>query len=129
MSYGQINYTDIRLSSTTLAKGQSIKATVRVTNHAGMATKETVLMMISKYWRSIAPPIQELNGFTKIELEVGKHQDVSFEIFPEMLTFVGRDGKDRIENGVYQVTLGDQSANFTVTGYQDWYKLPAKDMA
>ncbi|RLN67369.1 hypothetical protein BBJ28_00023746 [Nothophytophthora sp. Chile5] len=82
LSYTEFTYSDMTLSkSTILDPSDSIVVSVDVTNSGSMAGKETVMLFLIQPFRSLnVPEMKQLKKFSKISLEVGETQTVSFTL-------------------------------------------------
>ncbi|PTX95382.1 beta-glucosidase [Spartobacteria bacterium LR76] len=56
-----------------------------------------------------ARPYQELRGFQRIKLRPGEKKEVVFDITDEVLGYVGRDGKWRVDAGKYSLWIAPQA--------------------
>uniref|UniRef100_H3G931 beta-glucosidase n=1 Tax=Phytophthora ramorum TaxID=164328 RepID=H3G931_PHYRM len=82
-----LSYTDFTYSNMTISKSNvtsssdSVNVSVTVTNSGSMAGKETVMLFLTQPYRSISvPEVKQLKKFSKINLEVGASQIVTFEL-------------------------------------------------
>ncbi|MEJ5992887.1 glycoside hydrolase family 3 N-terminal domain-containing protein [Pedobacter sp. Du54] len=113
LSYTTFKYGDIKLSSTTLKKGETLTISVEVTNTGKFAGKEAVLLYISDLVAStISPDAKRLRGFEKIDLKVGETKTVNFKIKPENIAYVNPDGKWITEPGKFSIQLADKRIKF-----------------
>ncbi|MES2416973.1 MAG: glycoside hydrolase family 3 N-terminal domain-containing protein [Bacteroidota bacterium] len=113
LSYTTFKYSDIKLSSTTLKKGETLSITVDITNTGKVAGKESVLLFISDLIASnISPDAKRLRGFDKIELKPGETKSVTFKIKPEDLAYVNSDQKWVTEAGEFSIQLADKKIKF-----------------
>jgi len=118
LSFTEFNYSNPRLSDTTLAAAGSITANIDVKNVGDVAGKEVVQLYIKDVIGSVLRPDKELKGFEKISLEPGETKTVSFEILPEMLAFTGLEMKEVIESGEYHVLLGSSSRDVSEISFR-----------
>lgn len=109
LSYSSFYYTDIKLSSNTLKTGQTITASVLVTNNSKTDGKEVVQLYTRDMVGSITRPVKELKGFQKIELKAGESKTVSFTISVDDLKFYNSDLKYVAEPGDFKVFIGGNS--------------------
>ncbi|RLN98066.1 hypothetical protein BBJ28_00008475 [Nothophytophthora sp. Chile5] len=82
LSYTEFSYSPVSLSKTTVTGADdSLTATVTVTNAGSRAGKETVMLFVTQPYRTISvPEVKMLRKFTKIHLEAGESQEVSFTL-------------------------------------------------
>ncbi len=113
LSYTSFNYSDIKLSSKNLKKGETLTISVDVTNTGKAAGKEAVLLYISDLVAStISPDAKRLRGFDKIDLKVGETKTVIFKIKPEDIAYVNPDNKWVTEIGEFSIQLADKKIKF-----------------
>ena len=110
LSYTQFDYSDLKLSSTSLKGNQKLTATVTVKNTRKMAGKEVVQLYIRDVVGSVTRPVKELKGFQKIELQPGESKEVSFTITTEDLKFYNYDLQHVWEAGDFDIMIGTNSA-------------------
>ncbi|KAG6609894.1 Lysosomal beta glucosidase [Phytophthora cinnamomi] len=82
LSYTEFTYSDLTLSKTNVtSSSDTIDVSVVVTNSGSMAGKETVMLFLIQPYRSISvPEVKQLKKFSKISLEAGASQTVSFTL-------------------------------------------------
>jgi beta-glucosidase len=112
LSYTTFEYSNLTLSSGSLAHNGTLTASVTVRNTGKRAGKEVVLLYVSDLYREVTPPNRELKGFRKIELQPGESTTVSFTISPADLAFVGLNNTWRTEPGTMRVTVGRLTRDF-----------------
>jgi len=109
LSYSNFTYSDVKLSSNTLKAGQTITATVTVTNNSKVEGKEVIQLYTRDLVGSISRPVKELKGFQKIELKAGESKTVSFSISVNELKFYNNDLKFVAEPGDFKLFIGGNS--------------------
>jgi len=109
LSYTNFTFSDIKLSSNTLTKGKSIKATVKLTNNGSYEGKEVVQLYTRDLVGSITRPVKELKGFQKVSLKPGESKDITFTITEEDLKFYNSDLKFVAEPGDFKLFIGANS--------------------
>mgnify|MGYP003582410349 FL=1 len=116
LSYTTFSYSDIKLSSDTLKKGQTLEISVNVSNTGKAAGKESVLLFISDLVaHDISPDVKRLRGFDKIDLKAGETKTVTFKIKPEDIAYVNAEMLTTTGEGEFTIQLGNQKANFNYT--------------
>lgn len=109
LSYSNYYYSDVKLSSNTLRAGQTITASVVVTNNSKVDGREVVQLYTRDMVGSITRPVKELKGFQKIELKAGESKTVEFKISVEDLKFYNSDLKFVAEPGDFKIFIGSNS--------------------
>jgi beta-glucosidase len=113
LSYTTFKYDQLKLSSNTLKKGESLTITVNVSNTGMVDGKETVLLFTSDLVATlITPDVKRLRGFEKIELKAGETKNVTFKISPEDIGFINTEHKLVTEAGEFTLQIADQKVNF-----------------
>ncbi|CEG44268.1 family 3 glycoside hydrolase [Plasmopara halstedii] len=86
LSYTNFVYGAVSLSKTTVLNtdAASLEVSVLVTNAGSMAGKETVMLFLIQPYRAISvPEAKQLKKFTKLYLQPGETQKVSFTLTSE----------------------------------------------
>ena len=109
LSYTSFDYSSVTLSSVKIAKGSTIKASVKVTNTGKYDGKEVVQLYIRDLVGSTTRPVKELKGFQKVFLKKGETKDVTFTITEEDLKFYDFDLNFVAEPGQFEVFIGTHS--------------------
>ena len=109
LSYTSFNYSDVKLSSSSLKGNQTLIASVSVTNSGNREGKEVVQLYIRDLVGSITRPVKELKGFQKIDLKAGETKTVSFSITPNDLKFFNSEIKYDWEAGDFEIMIGTNS--------------------
>ena len=118
LSYGNFEYSDIKISSQEITPDSEIEVSVTVTNKGDVKAKEVVQMYIKDEIGSVTRPDKELKGFEKIELDAGESKMVSFKITPKMLEFTGITMEKVLEPGDYTVKIGTSSQDYLETTFK-----------
>ncbi len=124
LSYSNFTYSDVKLSNSNLKAGQSITASVTVTNTGKVDGKEVVQLYIRDLVGSITRPVKELKGFQKIELKAGETKTVTFNIGVNDLKFYAlhsannSDLKFVAEPGDFKIFIGSNSRDVKEAGFK-----------
>jgi beta-glucosidase len=111
LSYTTFAYSDLTLSAEAIQSGESLTVSVKVQNTGALAGDEVVQL----YVRDVAPfhgeasvpvPIRQLQGFTRVHLEPGAQQTVTFMLAPRQMSLIADDGQRVIEPGLFEVAVG-----------------------
>lgn len=106
LSYTTYEYSEPKLSATSMTAGDSVTVSVNVTNTGRYAGAEVVQMYISDVVSSLTRPAKELKGFAKVSLEPGETNIVEFRIGADQLQYIGRDLKPVVEPGQFHIHIG-----------------------
>ncbi|NND95249.1 MAG: beta-glucosidase [Flavobacteriales bacterium] len=113
LSYSSCTYTDVTLQADTIGFEDTIDISCKVTNQsADYAHKEVVQVYIADKVASITPSVKRLRDFKKIEIEPNGSVEVSFSIPASELSFVGVENDWILEEGDFELHLGDTSLPF-----------------
>ena len=111
LSYTSFSVSDIKLSAPTMKAGGALKASVTVTNTGDRAGATVVQLYLNQPVASISRPVEELRGFSRVDLKPGESRDVSFDITDDDLAFYNQRMKRVVEPGKINVYVGlDSSA-------------------
>lgn len=123
LSYTSFEYSDFSLDSHEMRPGQTIKASVKVTNTGKYDAKEIVQLYIRDVYSSMTRPVKELKSFEKVFIPAGESIEVEFNITEDMLGWYYVDQYNMsakaepirpvktIENGEFEIMVGPSSAN------------------
>ena len=113
LSYTTFEYANLRVNKTHFTKDDVLKVSVDVTNKGKMAGKESILLFSSDLVASMTPDGRRLRQFDKIELKPGQTRTVTLQLPASDLAFVGYDGRWRLEEGDFLLTIGSLSTQVT----------------
>ena len=106
LSYGAIEYFDIKLSTDRISIGEDISVTVKCANRGKMDVKEAVQVYLRDDNASTRVPMHKLVGFKKIDVPAGEEQEVSFTVKAEDMAVITEFGKKVIEQGTFTLFAG-----------------------
>jgi beta-glucosidase len=109
LSYTQFNISNLRLDKTQIRRNENVKVSVDVENAGKRDGTEVVQLYIRDLVASVSRPVKELKGFQRINLKAGEKRTVNFVLTPESLRFLDREMKPTIEDGDFQVFVGNSS--------------------
>jgi beta-glucosidase len=113
LSYTTFEYANLRVNKTHFTKDDMLTVSVDVTNKGKMAGKESVLLFSSDLVASLTPDGRRLRQFDKIALNPGETRTVTLQLPASDLAFVGYDGRWRLEEGDFLLTVGSLSTQVT----------------
>jgi beta-glucosidase len=105
LSYTTFKYSDMSVTTPTVAAGQPVSADITVTNSGSKAGDEVVQAYIKFPDVKGAPKIA-LRGFTRVHLEPGASQKVHFDLKDRDLMMVTENGDPIIAAGDYSISIG-----------------------
>jgi beta-glucosidase len=112
LSYTTFEYSDIQLSSASIAADEKLTVTVTVKNTGAREGKHAVELYSRDLFASITPAMKRLRAFQKISLNAGESKQITFTLDKNDLAFVNAQLKTVIEPGDFEVMIGDKKATF-----------------
>ena len=110
MSYSNLKYGTLKLSSNELKGNGSVTVTIDVTNAGVMEARETVLLYTRDQVASITPSVRKLRKFHKHAIKPGETMTYLFTLNASDLSFINKDLKNVTEAGAFDIIVGDQVA-------------------
>lgn len=106
LSYTTFSYQNLTLSDATIQSGESVKASVTVSNTGDQAAEEVVQLYVTDLQASVAVPHYALKRFQRLVLPAGASQTLTFELTPEDLMIVNEAGEKVLEPGDFSIFVG-----------------------
>lgn len=111
LSYTTYSYDNVEVSSREIKRGDSVTISVNVKNSGGRAGTEIVQLYLNDIFTSLSTPDKALKRYQRIHLERGQSETVTFELSPDDLSYIGKDGRPVTEPGEFEVMVGSSSRN------------------
>lgn len=118
LSYSKFAYSNLKLSSSTLAGNAPIKITVELQNTSTRAGEEVVQLYTRDLVASVARPVKELKGFQRVALAPGEKKTVEFLLKADDLRFWDAEMKFKSEPGTFKLWVGPSSAEGLETQFE-----------
>jgi beta-glucosidase len=109
LSYTDFSFSGIDLNKKSFESGDSLTASVILTNTGKFGGKETVQLYIRDLVGSVVRPVKELKGFQQIFLKAGESKKISFTITADMLRFYNDKLEYIFEPGDFRIFIGSNS--------------------
>ena len=109
LGYSNFTYSDISLSAVSFKPGQSITASVTVTNTGKYDGKETVQLYTRDITASVVRPVKELKGFQQVFLKAGESKKITFTVTANDLRFYNDKLQYIYEPGDFKLFIGGNS--------------------
>lgn len=106
LSYTDFDVSDVRLSSTTMARDGSVEASVTLKNVGQREGATVVQLYIRDEVASVIRPVKELKDFRKVTLKPGETREVIFQIEKNDLEFVDAQFQRITEPGMFEIQIG-----------------------
>ena len=115
LSYTTFAYSDLKLSSSEMTKTSKITATVTLKNTGNQDGEEIAQLYIRDLVGTYVRPVKELKGFQKVSLKASESKTLTFEITPDMLSYLDENGNTMLENGKFKIFIGSNSRDLLET--------------
>lgn len=109
LSYSQFELSDFCLDKHSLTRSDEIKLTVNIKNISEVNGTEVVQLYIRDLVAEYCRPVLELKAYQKVDLAPNEEKQLEFIIKPEMLSYFDETGSILLENGEFEVHLGNSS--------------------
>jgi beta-glucosidase len=109
LSYTTFEVSNLQLSSSSVSRNGSLKASVTVTNTGSRKGDEVVQLYIHDPVATISQPVRRLRGFERVTLNAGQSQTVTFTLDKSDFGFYDNRGKFVVEPGQIDVFAGNSS--------------------
>lgn len=106
LGYGRFVYRNLRVTPERVTESDTIRVTVDLVNEGQRAAEETVFLFVRDKVASVARPLLELRGFTKIALQAGESGSVELEVAASELRFLDAALKPVFERGEVEILVG-----------------------
>lgn len=113
-----LSYTDFRWdvpahtdAPVTVATDGSATVAASVTNVGQRAGTEVVQVYLHDPVAEVTRPVSRLVGYARVELEPAETRTARFTLHADLASFVGRDGRRRVEPGDIEIRLGRSSTD------------------
>jgi beta-glucosidase len=116
LTYTEFAYSGLTLSAREIAPIEGLEIQVRVQNTGDRPGKETVQLYLEDEISSVATPVQQLRGFTKLALDPGETRTCTFRLTPDDLALYDKDLNRVVEPGRFRVLIGSSSQDIRLTG-------------
>ncbi len=106
LSYTRFALSGLRAGTGIIRPGDTIAVEVEVTNTGPRAGEETIFLFARDVVTSVARPLRELVGFSRIALAPGESGTVGFALAAASLSCLGPDLEPRLEPGDFLLSVG-----------------------
>jgi beta-glucosidase len=117
LSYARFDYSHLVLDRSDLKPGESLTASVTVTNTSDRDADEVVQLYLHQRHGSASRPVRELKGFRRVHVEAGASRTVDFRIGPDERRYWSAAARDFVlEASTFDIWVGgDSTAGLTAT--------------
>jgi len=111
LSYTTFQYSNLQLSSASMAKGGALTVSADVTNSGQREADEIVQLYTRQLAASLTRPVRELKAFDRVRLKPGETKTVRFTLSAASVAFHNQRGELVIEPGLFHVWVAPDSAS------------------
>ncbi len=111
LSYTKYAYSNLRLSSSKLTQGESVKVLADVQNVGQREGVEIVQVYVSDVVTSVTWVNKALKGFARVQLQPGEKKTVEVELPWESFRIVNTKAQYIVEPGEFEILVGPSSLN------------------
>jgi len=115
LSYSKFEYSQLKVSSSSFTKGESIQVQVELKNNSAVEGKEVVQLYVRDVVGSFTRPVKELKGFEMVSLKPFESKVVTFSIDQNMLAYYTANKIWEAEPGTFKVYVGGSSDQLVET--------------
>ena len=109
LSYTTFEYSDLKLDRRETRPFEAVTVSLQVKNTGACAGTEIVQLYVKDIHASMTRPQKELQGFARVDLQLGESKTVSFSLQPSQMAFLDEDMRWKIEKGELEVQVGSSS--------------------
>jgi beta-glucosidase len=118
LSYTRFELRDLRAHPKELRSGDTLRIEVDVANAGRIQGEETILLFVRDPVATVARPLLELKGMTKLRLAAGERGTARFALATDDLAFPGSDLSPRLEPGRFEIFVGRSASRRDLLGAQ-----------
>ncbi len=116
LSYTTFEYSNLSIEPAEMPPGGSATVRFRVTNTGKRAGDEVAQLYIRDVLASVARPVMQLEGFTRLHLAPGQSQEVVLPLSTEQLRMLDGSMHWVVEPGTFRVMVGASSKDIRLRG-------------
>lgn len=110
LTYGQVAYSNLTLSSTRIGLDDAIEATVELRNASSRAVEEVAQLYLHQRYGRAARPVRELKGFQRVTLQPRETRTLRFTIPAAARRYwSAADGAYVLDESAFDVWVGGAS--------------------
>ena len=108
LSYNNYEYSDLKVNEESIAKGDNLEVSIKVTNKSEMSGREVVQIYLTDIDASVDVPWHSLVAFDNVQLDGGESKTIHFTIDSRQMAVIDNEGKEILEPGDYIIYGGGQ---------------------
>ncbi|MEI5527022.1 glycoside hydrolase family 3 N-terminal domain-containing protein [Streptomyces turgidiscabies] len=119
LTYTEFVYSDLQLSSTSIAPDRTVEATATVTNTGDRPGVELMQLYVEDDAPGVSRPALQLAGFHRLELQPGDQATVRFALELPLLAYLSLDDRWVVDPGPMWISVGSSSSDLRLRGRLD----------
>lgn len=116
LSFTTFEYSSLSIEPREIPSTGVATVRCRVKNAGARAGDEVVQLYVHDVLASVARPMMQLEGFTRVHLEPGETREVAFTLSREQLRMLDADMRWVVEPGSFRVLIGGSSRDIRLRG-------------
>jgi beta-glucosidase len=116
LSYTTFAYDSLRIVPDTISRDGRVTISFRLRNTGTRVGEEVPQLYLRDVLASVARPVLELKGFTRVRLAPGEARTVTFTVDARELRFLDASGRWVVEPGTTRVLIGASSRDLRLRG-------------
>ena len=113
LSYTSFEYSDLEISQT---GSTDFTVSFTVTNTGSLDGEEVPQLYLTDLFASVARPMKQLRGFTRVAVPAGESRTVEFQLDAEAFSLYNSDMQKVVEPGEFAVSVGASSSDIRLEG-------------
>ncbi|MBX3594059.1 beta-glucosidase BglX [Sphingomonas sp.] len=118
LSYTTFGYSPVTLDKAKIRPGETLTASVTVTNTGTRDGEEVVQLYVRDLVGSVTRPVKQLKGFEKVMLKKGEARTIRFRLSDKDLAFTRQDMSWGAEPGAFTLWIGPSSAQGSEASFE-----------
>ena len=120
LSYTTFDYSDLKLSKSSIKDGQIVDVTVNVKNTGSVDSDEVIQLYVGFPESQVERPHKALKGFKRIYIPAGETKRITIALDPDELKYWNEDNHAFVlEKGQVELMIGAASNDIRLTGNLD----------
>lgn len=105
-SFASFEYSKLKLSSSSFAKGDTLLVRAQITHRSGPASDEVAQLYVQHLSSTKTVPLFDLRGFCRLSLSPGESKEIEFSLDARALSVIDDAGKRLLEPGEVKIFVG-----------------------
>jgi beta-glucosidase len=117
LSYTTFEYSDLVLDPAETTADGAVTVRCRIRNSGTRAGDEVVQLYVRDVLASVARPVMELRGFTRVHLRPGEEREISVRLGRDDFRMLDERMQWVVEPGVFRILVGSSSKDIRLRGH------------